>query len=222
VLAVTVLLSACGGGDKKGVAAVAGTFVGKASDGRSLVAVVAAPPASEGQPRKVSVYACDGQQVNVWLPGETGANQAELTSQGGARATVTLAPNQARGTITLRDGKKLSFTANPAKGAAGLYNVTLAPGGSITGSSQTGGRLTARLGEQARPGLRLIDGNITIGGGQQVKLSLFGRSATPGDYRWVVLANGRAYGGKNGDEGGRAGVLDKLCGGACARPTDRL
>jgi hypothetical protein len=194
-LAVWLLIAGCGGGKQAGEGGVpvAGSFVGMVGGGPPGVAVVADKPAAQGQPRKVSVYLCDGRSINLWLTGQTSGNQANLASESGkARASVTLAADGPKGAITLPGGKRLDFTSEPASGVAGLYNVTIAANGAVRGASQTGGKLTGRV-RAATSGS--VVATITAAGGQEVKA--FARQATPGAYRLIVFSNGNLYGGKN-------------------------
>ncbi len=147
-----ILLVGCGGreGAQQGAqeeeqtpGPVVGSFVGEVSDFEGepeavpFVAVVAAGPEGEGEERELRAYLCDGRDINEWFTGMATGNDLDLTSEGGARFEGSLAPEAATGTMTLDDGQSFTFTANPAAGIAGLYNVNLLPDGQVTGTSQT-------------------------------------------------------------------------------------
>jgi hypothetical protein len=151
VLAVAGLaaLSGCGSSGGPATADVSGSFVGVVPGTDIYVAVVAAPPAREGQARAVRVYACDGARgaatVSEWFPGR-GTDAFALTSDSGrAQVRVTLGSDAARGVLSLADGRRLDFSAPPARGIAGLYEVTILPDGRVRGVSESGTRQSGRV-----------------------------------------------------------------------------
>jgi hypothetical protein len=207
-VALAALAAGCGGQPaEQPKPPVQGTFVGMVGGGPPGVAVVANKPRAKGQLRAVSAYVCDGRAINEWLTGQALGNQVNLSSEDGqAAARVTLAQDSAKGTITLAGGRKLRFTALPASGTAGLYDVTIEPGGWLRGTSQAGGSLTGHLRDATKvPFVRGVSATITAGG-SQMRVTAAAVRATPGEYRWIAFANGRAYGGKNGE--GKGSITD--------------
>jgi hypothetical protein len=141
--------SGCGGSDRPAAGVVSGSFVGAVRGTDLFVAVVAAPPEREGEPRAVRVYACDGEDgaatVSEWFPGR-GEDTFELTSESGrARVRVTLDADAAKGVLSLADGRRLDFRAPPARGIAGLYEATILPDGRVRGVSESGTRQRGRV-----------------------------------------------------------------------------
>ncbi|MDQ4143015.1 MAG: hypothetical protein M3198_04580, partial [Actinomycetota bacterium] len=114
--------------------------------------------------------------------------------QNAEKVEVTLTDRAATGTFTLADGRQLPFTATPATGVAGLYQATLARDGRLTGPSETGGRLVARLAE-ANAGKPVITGTFADPEGNTVPLKTPGGKVNPGDViRFIVLPDGRFEG----------------------------
>jgi hypothetical protein len=149
VVAGLAALSGCGGSDGPATSEVSGSFAGAVPGTDLYVAVVAAPPARRGEARAVRVYTCDGEgggaTVSEWFPGR-GGDTFELTSQSGrARVKVTLGAGGARGVLTLADGRRLVFSAPPARGIAGLYEATILPDGRVRGVSESGTRQRGRV-----------------------------------------------------------------------------
>jgi hypothetical protein len=169
-----------------------------AGGGRPAVAIVAEAPRREGQPRKVSAYVCDGHKINEWLTARSPGNRVALTSEDGrTTARVTLTKDAGTGTIRFAGGRRRGFTAEPAGGLAGLYDITQAPDGSLSGASRAGGRLTGRVGEPTSARLvRAVSGTVTATDGTKFDLTAYARRATTGDYRLIVLPDGRVYGGQ--------------------------
>jgi hypothetical protein len=206
VVATAALSTGCGevvpGTPQKPRPPVDGSFVGMARGGPPAVAVVADAPRREGQPRKVSAYVCDGLKINEWLTARSPGNRVALTSEDGrTTARVTLTKDAAKGTIRLAYGRRRGFTAEPAGGLAGLYDVTQAPDASLTGASRAGGRLTGRVGAPTSARLvRPVSGTVTAADGTRFDLTAYARRATTGGYRLIVLPDGRVYGGQK--EGG--------------------
>jgi hypothetical protein len=185
---------------------VMGTFVGKASDEDALVAIVAASPdEAEGQERDVRAYLCDGKRVSEWFTGKADGNELNLLSEGGARLEGNLSPEVSTGTITLKDDRTLTYTADLATGIAGLYNVTVSNEGRVRGTSETGGLLEGQIGEEPleepeeKEGAYLITGTITSPDGQTLDWGVLSASGpTENEYRYVVLEDGQIRGARKG------------------------
>ncbi len=144
------------------------------------------------------------QGETEWFTGSAVGNDLSLASEGGTRLEDALAPETATGTVTLADeGGSFPFSALLASGVAGLYDVVWSSDGTFTGTSETGGRLEGSLGEEVNPGIFRIGGTITPPEGEPVEVEAFARpDATPGEYRWIVLPDGQAKGGKKGGASG--------------------
>jgi hypothetical protein len=227
VLAIWLLAAGCGGSggeygggspqqeEQKDAPPVTGNFVGEAPDEEAFVALVAASPEEEGQERDVRAYLCDGESISEWFTftGTAEGNELNLTSEGGARLEGNLATEASTGTITLEDDRTLTYTAELARGVAGLYNVTLSEEGGVRGTSETGGLLEGQLGEEdemrGEEQVRPISGTFTSDEGEEVGFEAFGREADPGEYRWIVLEEGLAKGAKrDARTGSPSGFID--------------
>jgi hypothetical protein len=223
-LVVLSLVARCGGSggeygggsqqqeEQKAAPPVAGSFVGEAPDAEAFVVIVAASPEEEGQERDVRAYLCDGERVTEWFTGAAEGNELDLTSEGGARLEGNLSTEASTGTITLGDDTTLTYTADLARGVAGLYNVTISEEGRVRGTSETGGLLEGQLGgeeEMRDEEVRPISGTFTSAEGQEVSFGVLGREADPGEYRWIVLEDGQAMGAKKSARtGSTSGYID--------------
>jgi hypothetical protein len=200
--------------EQKAAPPVTGSFVGEAPDAEAFVAIVAASPEEEGNERDVRVYLCDGERVTEWFTGTAEGNELDLTSEGGARLEGNLSTEASTGTIILGDDTTLTYTADLARGVAGLYNVTISEEGRVRGTSETGGLLEGQLGEEEErrdEEVRPISGTFTSAEGQEVGFGVLGREADPGEYRWIVLEDGQATGAKKGARtGSTSGFIDQL------------
>jgi hypothetical protein len=158
---------------------VVGSFVGETSDPVASVAVVAAEPGQGESTREVRalIYGERENPINEWFVGVATGNDLELSSEGGAQLKGELTSQAATGTITLPDGRTVSFDTVPATGVAGLYNVTISPDGLADGTSENGARLKGQFASQpesqipGRPGEGSADvlpltGTITPPNGQ--------------------------------------------------------
>jgi hypothetical protein len=205
------IIAGCGGSggeyggspqqEQKAAPPVTGSFVGEAPDEEAFVTIVAAGPEEEGQERDVRAYLCDGEGVTEWFTGRADGNELDLTSEGDARLEGNLSTEASTGTITLGDDRTLTYTAELARGVAGLYNVTISEEGRVRGTSETGGLLEGQLGEEEDPGdeeVRPISGTFISAEGQEVGFEELGREPDPDEYRWIVLEDGEAKGAKKG------------------------
>ena len=198
--------------EQKAAPPVTGSFVGEVPDEEAFVAIVAAGPEEEGQERDVRAYLCDGERVTEWFTGRAEGNELDLTSEGGARLEGNLSTEASTGTITLDDVRTLTYTAELARGVAGLYNVTISEEGRVRGSSETGGLLEGQLGEEEEvreEEVRPISGIFTSAEGQEVSFGVLGREPDPDEYRWIVLEDGQAKGAKKSARtGSTSGYID--------------
>ncbi len=64
------------------------------------------------------------------------------------------------------DDRSLGYTADPAGGIAGLYDVTVSDEGRVIGSSETGGQLEGQLGYGPQDSRYTIAGTITSPDGE--------------------------------------------------------
>ena len=186
--------------------AITGQFVGEIPETDAFVALVARAP-REGEDRgEVRAYLCDGRTINEWFnEGSAEETDLDLTSDGGARLLASLKrdvdSSWVSGQIFLADGTVLGFSAPPATGIAGLYDVSIS-GGELSGTSEGGARLEGRIFDALQQnGLYPVGGTITPPDGRPQD---FQASATPdasGELRIVVLEDGRVKGGPKKGEG---------------------
>ncbi len=180
------------------------------------MAIVAASPEEEGQERDVRAYLCDGESLTEWFTGRAEGNELDLTSEGGARLEGNLSTEASTGTITLEDDRTLTYTADLARGVAGLYNVIISEERGVRGTSETGGLLQGQLGEEEErrdEEVRPISGTFTSAEGQEVSFGVLGREADADEYRWIVLEDGQAMGAKKSARTGTtSGYIDPTTG----------
>ncbi len=186
--------------------AITGQFVGEIPEADAFVALVAREP-REGEDRgEVRAYLCDGKSISEWFnEGSAEGTEFDLTSDGGARLVGSLKrdvdSSWISGQIFLADGTVLGFSAPPATGIAGLYDVSIS-GGKLSGTSEGGARLEGRIFDALQQnGLYPVGGTITPPDGRPQD---FQASATPGasgELRLVVLEDGRVKGGFKKGEG---------------------
>jgi hypothetical protein len=183
---------------------VAGTFVGKVSKTDTFVSVVA-DPASKGQERRaVTVYACDASRLCELFTGSATGNEFSARAEGGeGKADGKLTRRSASGSIELPGEESVSYKADRATAAAGVYNLTVSASGRIRGASAAGVALTgtSTLPEPGRGTLKLADGS-------RLKFRTTRTSAEiarleAGQLRLIVLSNGQLRGvGKTRREDG--------------------
>lgn len=219
LVALSLVAAGCGGSGAQGGSqeesappVITGSFVGQAPDADAFVALVADSPEEEGQERDVRAYLCDGESITEWFTGRAEGNELDLTSEGGAHLEGNLSTEASTGTITLDDERTLTYTAELARGVAGLYNVTISEEGGVRGTSETGGLLEGQLGEEEEMSgeeVRPISGTFTSAEGQEVSFGVLGREPDPDEYRWIVLEDGQAKGAKKGaSTGSTSGFID--------------
>jgi hypothetical protein len=140
------VLAACGEDDEpsRGVpdvrstsAGIAGSFVGTLEGTDAFIALVVLDS------REALAYVCDGKGVSQWFRGMADASTLNVSSDTG-QLEAALSHKKASGEVTLADGKTATFSAEPARGASGLYRAT----GSGSGESLVGGWIVLNDGEQ--------------------------------------------------------------------------
>ena len=194
-------------------------FVGEAQHvpaGRAFVAVVVAEaePGAEMREARALIYGESANGILEWFPGSVAGDQLDLVSENGARLKGSLAADAVTGEITLVDGATVDFSLTPATGIAGLYTMTMFPGGRVEGMSERGATLTGQLtpgavdeehgrfsGTFTAPDTgetRSFDYSATAPGGE-VSTSFEHTAHMPlvssGNARLVVLADGQFRGG---------------------------
>ena len=204
-----------GGGDQEQSAqeSFTGSFVGdliEVIDDNSRVgaflALVAQEPEDGAGQQEVRAYLSDGRSINEWFnEGSVEGVEFDLTSDGGARLLGSLKQDVdsswVSGQIFLADGTVLGFSAPPATGIAGLYDVSI-PGSELSGTSDGGGQLEGRLGETPQEdGLYPVAGIITPADGFPQGFRAFATPDASGELRFVVLEDGRFKGGPKKGEG---------------------
>jgi hypothetical protein len=175
---------------------VSGSFVGEVSGTKAFVAVVAAP-AQEGQDTgAVQVYVSDGRGLSEWFSGPiSDGGFAAQSDDGDAEAEGKLSADSVTGTVTLPDGKTGSFAASPPSGGAGLYELTVSPGGELSGASAAGLALKGdiTLGKRGTGVIKMVDG-------KRLELALTRQRADDlahlraGQVRLIVLSDGELRG----------------------------
>ena len=170
--AVVLLLASvagCGGSDgddgddtEQPVRPVAGTFVGKVSQGGAFVSVVATPAAKGKERRAVTVYVCDARRLCELFSGSASGNEFTANAEAGeGKVEGKLARKRVTGSVEVPGEGTMSYNANRAIAAAGVYNLTVSASGRIRGASAAGVALTgtSTLPEPGRGTLRLADGS---------------------------------------------------------------
>lgn len=122
-LTAAVGLVACGADDESPTAPADGTLVGKVTDSRAYVALVS-------HKGRIGGYVCDGRQISRWLkPTPIKDRSATLRGRDGrVLGSVRLDGDRAVGEVQLTS-QRARFTAEPARGEAGLYRqISGSPG----------------------------------------------------------------------------------------------
>jgi hypothetical protein len=179
-----------------------GTFVGEVPTLDAYFALVVGAGATTEEPREVRAYVCDGVAISTWFKGQAARNVIELTSENGTWIAAVLTPEGAAGALALADGASASFMAPPATGVAGLYDVTLAPDGALSGTKVgSSGRLAARVVEDLDEEMRLVAGVLTPEAGPRVPFAAFATPDASGELQLIALPSGQAKGGGKKDGG---------------------
>lgn len=174
---------------------VTGSFVGEIQEIDSFVALVADEPQDGEEAREVRAYLCDGLTINEWFRGSVTGDDLDLSSDNEVRLEGQLTGDAATGTFTPPNGNSVPFEASPATGIAGLYNVTLSPEGTLSGTSERGGQLEGQLGDQLQDGSYPVSGTITSPDGEAQDFEAFASPEASGNLRWIVLPDARIRGG---------------------------
>ncbi len=173
--------------------------------GAFLALVAQEPEDGAGQP-EVRAYLSDGRSISEWFnEGSVEGVEFDLTSDGGAQLLGSLKQDVdsswVSGQIFLADGTVLGFSAPPATGIAGLYDVSIS-GSELSGTSEGGGRLEGRLGDTPQEdGLYPVAGIITPADGFPQDFQAFATPDASGELRFIVLEDGRIQGGPKKGEG---------------------
>jgi hypothetical protein len=172
---------------------VDGSFVGKLAGTNALISVVIAPAADDETRRALQLYVADGRRESHSFSGSISENSfvAKL-DDGDIEAKGEVREDSIRGTVML-DGESVRFRASRPAGAAGLYELTLSPGGKLRGASAAGLGVTGRIDLAAGTGvLKLADGRRME---LQIADDLRGDVALrPGEVRMIVLPDGEIAG----------------------------
>ena len=92
------------------------TFVGKLEGTDANIAVNVSGDVAHA-------YVCDSNRIWGLLSGSVRDGRLKLSTKTGPALGGSVAGETVSGTVTLKDGTKRSFTASPAKGDAGLYQL---------------------------------------------------------------------------------------------------
>jgi hypothetical protein len=201
-LAVLLLTLAggCGGDDDEENAQrpVDGTFVGKVSGSEALVAVVASPPTRGQDRREVTVFVSDGKRLGESFTALVVGNSFRAKS-GDLQAEGELTRAGTTGTVTLASGEAERYRATRATAAAGLYELTVARDGTLSGASAAGVGLSSRSTLRAPGG-----GTLRFADGRRRRFDLTGGSTDDpvrlrgGEVRLIVLPDGEMGGAGEG------------------------
>lgn len=164
------------------------TFVGPTSDPNAFVAIVIGDEDEDG--REARAYLCNGADVIEWfdqggLTGE-GDGQLDLRTSDGARLAGTVSEATVTGEVTLPDGKLLTFEADHASGAEGLFTSTVETDGHVAGISAEGAQLEGQL---------RITGTITLPNSTVVPYEWDVAIDDTAKLRTIVLGNSSSRGG---------------------------
>ena len=180
-------------------------------------------PAEAGGARRVRVYMSDGLPDGdiEWFVGSVPSNgRIDITSASGqAKLAGTLTNDEGRGTVTLRNGRQVSFFAVPAGDGAGIHDIEVTADKRYIGTSEKGEKLD--LNQDGHT----ITGSITTPSGRKVDVLShdltdvfeYSRAGSQPD-KCVAFASpgGRYFIGRSGNvRGGSSGLniigLDKAC-----------
>lgn len=115
--ALLVGIAGCGDSEEPEPAVATGPFVGELSGTDAFVAVVAGK-------ENVAAYVCDGGRgIAESFGGRRDGGRVTLTSERGAELSASIERGESSGTITLPGRPPMRFSAEPARGTAGLYQV---------------------------------------------------------------------------------------------------
>jgi hypothetical protein len=185
------------------------TFVGVTSDPGLFIALVAGPEEARG-------YLCNGTSSTVWCSGAAGST-LHLHATNGDEMTAHSIAGTLQGEASLADGRTLSFTAAPATGIAGLYEIVISDG-RVAGAAAGGRRLAGVVAGSLPDGTLLIAATVSTPDGGVRPLAVFSTPDAAGEQRWIVLDDGRVTGAFKSGRG--SGFIDPT--NDLAMPTDEL
>ncbi len=199
-LGICLLLALTGCGGLNGnVNDVSGTFVGKASDGASIVAIDA-QPSSGGTSRTLSAFATDAATTSEFFSGTVNGNLFDLHSDtNDAEISGTLDTFGSNANLTLGANPSLSVNGNAIAGATGLFLVNLVMPttvtGTVTGVNSAGAQLTGTIPLTLTGNSYAVTGTVTAPGGNPVNFSCFISKDSSGKQHWIVLSDESVHGG---------------------------
>ncbi|MDQ4052552.1 MAG: hypothetical protein M3237_07605 [Actinomycetota bacterium] len=176
--------------------AVVGSFVGEVSGTEAFVAVVAAPAEGGKDSGTVQIYISDGRGVSESFSGPIlDGGYVAQSDDGDAETEGKLSGESVTGTVQLPGGTTGSYDARPPSGGAGLYELTVSPGGELSGASAAGlavkGEVTLERRGTGR--LMMVDGSrlefdlVRMRAGELAHLRA-------GQVRLIVLSDGELRG----------------------------
>lgn len=205
LLFAAVVLSGCGGDD--GFLVITGRFAGQANGSSSFVAVQASAPVAGSDDRVVKIYVTNGTSISEFFTGTVNGNVVSLQSEDNdSSVSALILSDHSEGTISLPGNQSVSFSIGRALGLAGLYDVTIADTGEITGTAPTG-TLTAEFTGEQQDGRDVISGTITAGTVSDDFEALATTDAA-GQHRWIVISGPRVKGAIKQGQG--VGFVDEI------------
>lgn len=170
-------------------------FVGSVPEANGALLAVLVDKDTAGSPQ-VRAYLCDSSSIFEWFKGSPAGTDVSLSSAKGAALRASVGAGDVTGKITLPDGRAFDFRAAQATGFADLFDVRSASDGSITGTSDAGGRITGRISGEKRPdGMYPASATVRSATGQELVLDLLvGRTDLNGA-RWIVSGDGQTLHG---------------------------
>ena len=145
------------------------TYVGRAQGTGLLIGVV-----TDGS--RMLAYSCDSRSFGTGFAGTLEGGSAKLRARDGAILALRLRAGRVAGTLVVR-GRRLAFTAQRARGAAGVYRATgalagrrtaavgwvKAPGG-VVGVTRITNAATGTVTFQPAPELHVADPTVDVDG----------------------------------------------------------
>jgi len=149
-------------------------------------------------------YLCDGDSLIAWFTGPA-TTPMTLASEAGDTMSLTRDGEMMAGNVAFADGTSVRFTAAPATGIAGLYEIVV-EGRRAAGAAAGGLRLEAIVAGTLPDGMLLMAGAVALPEGGLRPLAVFASPDAAGVQRWIVLGDGRITGGFK--KGSGAGITD--------------
>ena len=172
----------------------AAQLFGRVADSDAFIGFALRPSGDGAQALKV--YVCDGHSIGEWFGGSVRGEGLDLASaDGDARLQGRITDRRSSGTVTLADGRTLSFTAARARGPAGIWTLRLTRDNRFSGTSESGGRTAGRIGYTARGAV--LTGTLRLPG-QRARRFRFAKQGPSPFGRFIVLfsADGTPRGAK--------------------------